>query len=51
MQLAHSSSGVREIYNQAKYMPERVRMMQWYADYIGSIGLSGLIIASFNTTV
>ena len=32
MQLAHSSSGVREIYNQAKYMPERVRMMQWYAD-------------------
>lgn len=32
MQLAHSSGGVREIYNQAKYMPERVRMMQWYAD-------------------
>ncbi|MDY2983825.1 MAG: tyrosine-type recombinase/integrase [Synergistes jonesii] len=39
MQLAHSAGGVREIYNQAKYMPERVRMMQWYADELD--GLSG----------
>ncbi|KEJ93366.1 tyrosine-type recombinase/integrase [Synergistes jonesii] len=38
-QLAHSAGGVREIYNQAKYMPERVRMMQWYADELD--GLSG----------
>ena len=32
MQLAHYAGGVREVYNQAKYMPERCRMMQWYAD-------------------
>ena len=38
MQLAHSAGGVREIYNQAKYMPERVRMMQWYADELDRLG-------------
>ncbi|WP_281679818.1 tyrosine-type recombinase/integrase [Synergistes jonesii] len=37
MQLAHCAGGVREIYNQAKYMPERVRMMQWYADELDGL--------------
>lgn len=32
VQLVHSSGGVRVIYSQAKYVPERVRTMQWYAD-------------------
>lgn len=38
MQLAHCAGGVREIYNQAKYMPERTRMMQWYADELDRLG-------------
>ena len=37
MQLAHYAGGVREVYNQAKYMPERVRMMQWYADELDGL--------------
>ncbi|MEG2183354.1 MAG: tyrosine-type recombinase/integrase [Cloacibacillus sp.] len=37
MQLAHFSGGVREVYNQAKYMPERCNMMQWYADYLDGL--------------
>ena len=32
-QLAHSpADGVRETYNYAQYLPERTKMMQWYAD-------------------
>lgn len=38
MQLAHCAGGVRDIYNQAKYMPERTRMMQWYADELDRLG-------------
>ncbi|HCR2017084.1 TPA: tyrosine-type recombinase/integrase [Enterobacter asburiae] len=51
-QLAHvDKNAIRGTYNHALYLEGRREMMQWYADYIGSIGLSGLIIASFNTTV
>lgn len=33
-QLAHKGRGVRGIYNQAEYLPERRQMMQHWADYI-----------------
>lgn len=38
-QLAHEDSDkIRSAYNRAEYMPERKRMMQWWADYIGQCG-------------
>ena len=33
-QLAHKGQGVRAIYNLAKHMPERKKMMQAWADYL-----------------
>lgn len=33
-QLAHKASGVRATYNAAEYLPERRRMMQYWADYL-----------------
>jgi hypothetical protein len=31
--LAHTHGDIRSIYNRAKYLPERVKMYQWWADY------------------
>lgn len=31
--LAHVRGDIRSIYNRAKYLPERARMYQWWADY------------------
>ncbi|MBQ7154915.1 MAG: site-specific integrase, partial [Synergistaceae bacterium] len=37
-QLAHvEGNSVREAYNHAEYMPERIRLMQWWADYLDSL--------------
>ena len=37
-QLAHSErNSVRAAYNYAQYLPERRKMMQWYADYLDEI--------------
>jgi integrase len=37
-QLAHSErNSVRAAYNHAQYLPERRRMMQWWADYIDEV--------------
>jgi len=37
-QLAHvQGNKVRGVYNHAQYLPERRRMMQWWADYLDSI--------------
>ena len=37
-QLAHSErDGVRAAYNYAEYLPERIRMMQAWADYLGDL--------------
>ena len=36
-QLAHVPGDVREVYNYAQYLPERRRMMQWYADFLDSL--------------
>ena len=34
-QLAHAErNGVRKAYNHAQYLPERRKMMQWWADYL-----------------
>lgn len=36
-QLAHKGQGVRAVYNQAKHLPERQRMMQEWADYLDAL--------------
>jgi len=37
-QLAHvSGNKIRAIYNHAEYLPDRRRMMQWWADYLDSV--------------
>lgn len=37
-QLAHAERNkVRAVYNRAEYMPERKKMMQWWADYLDAI--------------
>lgn len=37
-QLAHAErNGVRKAYNHAQYLPERRKMMQWWADYLDGI--------------
>ena len=35
--LAHVRGDIRSIYNRAKYLPERVKLYQWWADYIDSL--------------
>ena len=42
MQLAHAEPNqVKKAYNHAKYLPDRVRMMQHYADYVDAISKEG----------
>lgn len=36
-QLAHKIQGVRGVYNKADYFNERVKLMEWYDDYITSL--------------
>jgi integrase len=37
-QLAHGEgSSVRAAYNYAEYLPERRKMMQWWADYLDTL--------------
>jgi integrase len=41
-QLAHTErNSVRAAYNHAQYLPERRKMMQWWADYLQSTGKTG----------
>ncbi|MFM0156067.1 tyrosine-type recombinase/integrase [Paraburkholderia sediminicola] len=42
MQLAHVEEGTSGDYNQAKYLPQRVAMMQWYADYLDALKTTGI---------
>ncbi|QXG31680.1 tyrosine-type recombinase/integrase [Pseudomonas viridiflava] len=37
-QLAHVEAGVAGIYNKAQYLEKRAAMMQWYADYLDTLG-------------
>jgi len=44
-QLAHGEqNSVRAAYNRAQYLPERVKMMQWWADYLDSLKAGGVVI-------
>lgn len=35
--LAHVRGDIRSIYNRAKYLPERVTLYQWWADYVDGL--------------
>jgi integrase len=50
-QLAHCERNtVRGAYNRAEYLPERKRMLQWWADYVDSIANeSKVIVGSLKT--
>ena len=37
LQLAHVEGGVAGVYNQAQYLEQRRKMMQWYADYLDAL--------------
>ncbi|MBT4130653.1 MAG: tyrosine-type recombinase/integrase [Candidatus Marinimicrobia bacterium] len=37
MQLAHKTQGVKGVYNRAKYLDQRRRMLQWWADYLDQL--------------
>lgn len=38
MQLAHTTGGVKGVYNKALYIEERTKLMQWYSDYLEGLG-------------
>ncbi|WP_160106147.1 tyrosine-type recombinase/integrase [Pseudomonas izuensis] len=42
-QLAHTSGGTRGVYNKAKYLPERRKIMGWWADYLDEIARKGAV--------
>lgn len=45
-QLAHGERDkVRAAYNHAKYLPDRKRMMQWWADYLDELKEGGKVDA------
>ncbi|MET4043954.1 integrase arm-type DNA-binding domain-containing protein [Bradyrhizobium sp. RT6a] len=45
-QLAHMEADeVRAAYNSAEYWDERVRMLQWYADYLDDLRKSGAVVS------
>jgi len=47
-QLSHKGQGVRAVYNLAKHLPERQRMMQEWADYLDALRAdTGGVVVSF----
>lgn len=45
-QLAHAKRGdVNRAYDRAKFLPERIKMMQDWADYLDDIAQNGKVIA------
>ena len=37
-QLAHAErNGVKATYNKAEYLPQRVKLMNWYADFLDEV--------------
>lgn len=47
-QLAHEERNeIRGAYNRAKYLPERIRMMQWWSDYLTSLENGASVIPLF----
>lgn len=44
-QLAHGEqNSVRAAYNRAQYLPERVKMLQWWADYLDSLKAGAVVV-------
>jgi len=44
-QLAHGErDSVRAAYNRAQHLPERIKMMQWWADYLDTLRLNNNVI-------
>ncbi|MNJ40567.1 Prophage CP4-57 integrase [compost metagenome] len=41
-QLSHTKEDVRGVYNEAEYLMQRRRMMQWWADYLDETAKKGL---------
>lgn len=50
-QLAHVSNNVRAIYNESEYMPQRRKMMAWWADYLDETAKKGLVDSENNCVV
>lgn len=42
--LAHVVGGVEGVYNKAAYLEDRVRMMQWWADYLEGLRTDSNVI-------
>jgi integrase len=50
-QLAHSERNkVRQAYNRAQYLDERIQMMQWYGEYLDSVSSKGTVIPLLKTS-
>lgn len=41
-QLAHTGGGTRGVYNKAKYLAERRRIMNWWADHLDELAKKGI---------
>lgn len=50
-QLAHADGSVRGVYNAAEYLPHRRKMLQDYADWVGSLIPAASSVDSFQPTV
>jgi len=42
-QLSHKKAGVAGIYNKAQYLPQRTKMMQWYADHLDMLANGNVV--------
>lgn len=47
-QLSHKKKGTAGVYNKAKYLEPRRKMMQWYADYLDALRKGNVIKADFS---
>jgi len=50
-QLSHKAPGVRGIYNKAKYLEQRIVMMQWYADHLDKLSAGNVVQGQFGKVV
>ena len=37
MHLAHNKAAIKVVYDKAIYLPQRKKMVQWYADYLDAL--------------
>ncbi len=49
-QLSHKKKGVAGVYNKAKYLEQRRKMMQWYADHLDQLQAGNVVKANFGRT-